>query len=166
MRTSRVSTASTARWICEALVTSSVRAVTRLSAIPIGPRLPANTLFAPLRMASPTRARPIPRFAPVIRTVLFAMSIPLWLGRVMGEISFTPYYGPPPAEDTHTGSTDRGYSVCYARDMVCAKLHLSPRSGTGERHAVLGHERPQGCRASPWLEGPLLPHSHDDVCRL
>src|SRR5215510_7831380 len=124
MRTSRVSTASTARWICDVLVTSSVRAVTRLSAILIGPRLPANTLFAPLRMASLTRARPMPRFAPVIRTVLFAMSIPLWLGRVMGEISFTPYYGPPPAEDTHTGSTDRDTALLGARYVVCETARL------------------------------------------
>ena len=79
------------RWICDALVTSSLSAVTRSSAISIGPRLPANTLFAPRRMASLTSARPMPRFAPVIRTVLFAMSIPLWLRRVMDEISFHPF---------------------------------------------------------------------------
>jgi hypothetical protein len=47
------------RWICDALVTSSVSAVTRSSAISIGPRLPANTRFVPLRMASLTSARPM-----------------------------------------------------------------------------------------------------------
>src|SRR5262245_60278259 len=109
-RTSRASTASTARWICDALVTSSVRTVTRSSAMSNGPRLPANTLLAPLRIASLTSARPMPRFAPVIRTVLFAMSIPLWLRRVMGEISFTPFYGSPSAKDTWAGSpTEAGY---------------------------------------------------------
>src|SRR6267378_5986654 len=56
MRTSSVSTSSTARWICEPLVTSSV---------------PAYTFFAPRRSASSRRARPIPRLAPVIKTDLF-----------------------------------------------------------------------------------------------
>src|SRR5713226_3507242 len=76
MRTSSVSTSSTARWICEALVTSSVRGVTRLSECCSALRVPAYTLFAPRLSASVTSARPIPRLAPVIKTVLFAMFIP------------------------------------------------------------------------------------------
>src|SRR5215469_11663125 len=47
MRTSRLSTSSTARWICEALVTSRIRGVTRLSAICSPLRVPAYTRFAP-----------------------------------------------------------------------------------------------------------------------
>src|SRR5215813_11259341 len=41
MSTSRVSTSSTARWICETLVTSSVRGVTRLSVLCSALRAPA-----------------------------------------------------------------------------------------------------------------------------
>src|SRR4029453_17025103 len=123
-RTSRVSTASTARWICDALVTSSVRAVTRSSAISIGPRVPANTFFAPLRIASLTSARPMPRFAPVIRTVLFAMSIPVLLRRVMGESSFIPFYGCPPAKDTDATS-----AISPRRTMKQATIRIK-RAGT------------------------------------
>src|SRR5205807_532418 len=71
MRTSSVSTSSTARWICEPLVTSSVRGVTRSSACCRAPRVPAYTFFAPRRSASSRRALPIPRLAPVIKTDLF-----------------------------------------------------------------------------------------------
>src|SRR6266481_499946 len=71
MRTSSVSTSSTARWICEPLVTSSVRGVTRSSGCCRAPRVPAYTFFAPRRSASSRRARPIPRLAPVIKTDLF-----------------------------------------------------------------------------------------------
>jgi hypothetical protein len=47
----------------------------------------------------------MPRFAPVISTDLFAMFKPrcwgaIWLSRAMDEISFHPYYAPPPAKDT------------------------------------------------------------------
>src|SRR5262245_496953 len=76
----------------------------RSSPISSGLRVAANTVFAPLSRASLTSARPIPRFAPVMRTVLFATSIPLWLRGVMDEIPFHPYYGPPPAKDTCNGS--------------------------------------------------------------
>src|SRR5262247_3757915 len=72
MRTSRVSTSSTARWICETLVTSSVRGVTRLSVLCSALRAPAYTLFAPRLSASSTSARPMPRLAPVINTVFFS----------------------------------------------------------------------------------------------
>ena len=37
------------------------------------PRVPAYTFFAPRRSASSRSARPMPRFAPVIKTVLFVM---------------------------------------------------------------------------------------------
>src|SRR5712692_6722950 len=76
MRTSRLSTSSAARWISETLVTSRVRGVTRLSVFCSALRVPAYTLFAPRLSASVTSARPIPRLAPVIKTVLFAMFIP------------------------------------------------------------------------------------------
>src|SRR5262249_22363764 len=79
MRTSRVSTSSAARWICEALVTSSVRGVTRLSGCCSALRVPAYTLFAPRLSASLTSARPMPRLAPVIKTVLFARFISVLL---------------------------------------------------------------------------------------
>src|SRR5262245_4130215 len=72
MSTSRVSTSSTARWICETLVTSSVRGVTRLSVLCSALRAPAYTLFAPRLSASSTSARPMPRLAPVINTVFFS----------------------------------------------------------------------------------------------
>src|SRR5215831_3247811 len=71
MRTSRVPTSSTARWICEKLVTSSVRGVTRPSECAKGWRVPAYTRFAPLLKASTTSALPMPRLAPVIKIVLF-----------------------------------------------------------------------------------------------
>ena len=62
-------------WICEALVTSNVRGVTRLSKWVKGWRVPAYTRFAPLLNASSTSAFPIPRLAPVTRTALFAIVI-------------------------------------------------------------------------------------------
>src|SRR5216683_6472940 len=50
MRTSRVPTSSTPRWICARSVTSSVRGVTRGSVFCSAPlRVPAYTLFAPRR---------------------------------------------------------------------------------------------------------------------
>src|SRR5215471_6863042 len=70
MRTSRVPTSSTARWICEKLVTSSVRGVTRPSECARGWRVPAYTRFAPLLKASSTSAWPMPRLAPVIKMSL------------------------------------------------------------------------------------------------
>src|SRR5947207_13531474 len=75
-RTSSEPTCSVARAICIALVTSSVSGVTRGSAISRPPRTPAYTRSAPRRSASLTSARPMPRLAPVIKTVLFAMFIP------------------------------------------------------------------------------------------
>src|ERR1700739_2291111 len=73
MSKSRVSTSPAACVICEALVTSSVKGVTRLSAFCCARRVPAYTLFAPRLSASLTSARPIPRLAPVIKTVLFVI---------------------------------------------------------------------------------------------
>src|SRR5207248_1093207 len=75
MRRSRLSTLLTACWIWEALVTSSVRGVTRLSGCCSALRVPAYTLFAPRRSASATSAWPMPRLAPVINTVLLGMFI-------------------------------------------------------------------------------------------
>src|SRR5713101_1881224 len=75
MRTSSMSTSLTASWICEALVTSRVKGVTRLSECCSTPRVPAYTFLAPRRSASSRSARPIPRFAPVTKIVLFAMFI-------------------------------------------------------------------------------------------
>src|SRR5260370_36393748 len=71
MGTWSVSTSSRGRGICEPLVTSSVRGVTRSSGCCRAPRVPAYTFFAPRRSASSRRARPIPRLAPVIKTDLF-----------------------------------------------------------------------------------------------
>src|SRR5215475_1877761 len=87
MRTSRLSTSAAACSIWEALVTSSVSGVTRLSECCIGPRVPAYTFLAPRLSASSTSARPMPRFAPVIRTVLFSISI------LASYPTFNPYYG-------------------------------------------------------------------------
>src|SRR5580700_8529176 len=75
MRTSRDSTLSTAPLMCAALVTSRVRGVTRPSECAKGWRVPAYTRFAPLLKASSTSARPMPRLAPVIKTVLLSMFI-------------------------------------------------------------------------------------------
>src|SRR5882762_11653803 len=61
--------------MCAALVTSSVRGVTRGSTWDKGLRVPAYTRFAPLLKASSTSACPIPRLAPVIKTDLSAMFI-------------------------------------------------------------------------------------------
>src|SRR5260221_1212721 len=72
---SRVSISVAARRICEALVTSKVTGVTRLSGCRIALRAPAYTRFAPRLSASSTRARPMPRLEPVIKTVLFAIAI-------------------------------------------------------------------------------------------
>src|SRR5260370_13981479 len=57
------------------LVTSKVRGVTRPSEWVKGWRVPAYTRLAPLFKASSTNARPMPRFAPVIKIVLFSMFI-------------------------------------------------------------------------------------------
>src|ERR1700693_1895392 len=75
MRTWRVSTSWAALSTCEALVTSSARGVTRWLACSSTLRVPAYTLFAPRLSASLTSARPMPRLAPVIMTVLFVMFI-------------------------------------------------------------------------------------------
>src|SRR5712675_3456644 len=48
MRTSSMSTSLTASWICEALVTSRVKGVTRLSECCSTPRVPAYTFLAPV----------------------------------------------------------------------------------------------------------------------
>src|ERR1039457_5149820 len=73
MRTSRLPTWRTACSICSASVTSSISGVTRSSAMSSVPRVPAYTLFAPRWRASWTSARPMPRLAPVIKTVFCAM---------------------------------------------------------------------------------------------
>src|SRR5215510_12214663 len=75
MRRSRDSTCSTAPWICAAFVTSRVRGVTRPSGWARGRRVPAYTRLAPLLRASSTSACPMPRLAPVTRTVVFAMFV-------------------------------------------------------------------------------------------
>src|SRR5579863_51642 len=89
IRMSRVSTSSTARSICARFVTSRVRGVTRGSEFCCAPlRFPAYILFAPRRRASSTSARPMPRLAPVIKTVLFAMFITILLSKVVSSVYF------------------------------------------------------------------------------
>src|SRR5260370_532145 len=61
---------SAAAWICAALVTSRVTGVIRGSGWASGWRVPAYTRVAPLARASATSACPMPRLAPVTRTVL------------------------------------------------------------------------------------------------
>jgi hypothetical protein len=63
------------------ILTSRVRGVTRPSGWARGRRVPAYTRVAPLLKASSTSACPMPRLAPVTRTVIFAM--------FMGEFSGT-----------------------------------------------------------------------------
>src|SRR5258708_35060649 len=75
MRTSSVSSSWTGRWICEPLVTSSVRGVPRSSGCCRAPRVPAYTFFAPRRSASSHRHRTIVRFAPVLKTYFFVTFI-------------------------------------------------------------------------------------------
>src|SRR5260370_20972305 len=75
VRRSRTSNSLTASWICEAVVTYRVKGVTRLSECCSTPRVPAYTFLAPRRSASSRSARPIPRFAPVTKIVLFEMFI-------------------------------------------------------------------------------------------
>src|SRR6266496_3902232 len=75
MRTSSLSTCSTARWICAVLVTSRIMGVTRLSECCSGPRVSAYALRAPRLSASSKSSRPMPRLAPVIKIVLFSMFI-------------------------------------------------------------------------------------------
>src|SRR5262249_4193396 len=69
------STRSAAAWICGALVTSRAIGATRASGWAEGRRVPAYTRFAPLLRASATSACPMPRLAPVTRTVLPAIAI-------------------------------------------------------------------------------------------
>src|SRR5260370_2447530 len=71
MRTSSVSSSSSAHWICEPVVTSSVRGVTRSSGCCRAAPVHVYAFVAPRRSASSRRARPIPRLAPVIKTDLF-----------------------------------------------------------------------------------------------
>src|SRR6266849_1444801 len=59
--------------MCTALVTSRIRGVTRPSGWARGWRVPAYTRLAPRRRASLTSACPMPRLAPVTRTVLSAI---------------------------------------------------------------------------------------------
>src|SRR5215472_5859041 len=73
IRTSRDSTWPAARCTCAGLVTSRVSGVTRASGWARGWRVPAYTRVAPLRRASSTSARPMPRLPPVTRTVLSAI---------------------------------------------------------------------------------------------
>src|SRR5260370_24511856 len=90
MRTSRLSTCPTARWICAALVTSRVKGVTRLSECCSGPRVPAYTLRTPRLSASSTIAPPMPRLAPVIKIVLVSMFITFsWLVRFVLTAAIT-----------------------------------------------------------------------------
>src|SRR5215472_15956102 len=73
IRTSRDSTWPAARCTCAASVTSRASGVTRASGWARGWRVPAYTRVAPLRRASSTSARPMPRLPPVTRTVLSAI---------------------------------------------------------------------------------------------
>src|SRR5882757_3854227 len=73
MRMSSDSTLPTAARVCAGSVTSRVTGVTRPSTWARGRRVPAYTRFAPLRRASSTSACPIPRLAPVTRTVRSAI---------------------------------------------------------------------------------------------
>src|ERR1035438_3460356 len=75
MRMSRESTISAAAWICALLVTSRISGVTRASGCARAWRVPAYTRRAPLFRASLTSACPMPRLAPVTRTVLPAIAI-------------------------------------------------------------------------------------------
>src|SRR6266849_4292483 len=127
MRTSRVPTSSTARWISERFVTSSASGVTRLSGCCSVLRVPAYTLFAPRLRASSTRARPMPRFAPVIKIVLFWMFIGspfdrcpfYWLLRIacrggyvpQERFRFLPCFGFP---KSHLSVLDLAVSLCPA----------------------------------------------------
>src|SRR6516164_10698704 len=77
IRMSRASTCPAAAWICAALVTSRAIGVTRASGWARDRRVPAYTRFAPLLRASATSACPMPRVAPVTRTVLPAIVIAL-----------------------------------------------------------------------------------------
>src|SRR5215469_4396475 len=67
------STWSAAAWICAVLVTSRLRGVTRSCGWGSGRRVPAYTRLAPLARASAASACPMPRLAPVTRTVLSFM---------------------------------------------------------------------------------------------
>src|SRR5262245_10728353 len=71
------STWSAAAWICAVLVTSRLRGVTRSSGWASGWRVPAYTRLAPLARASAASACPMPRLAPVTRTVLSLMVMPV-----------------------------------------------------------------------------------------
>src|SRR6266566_6641818 len=66
-----------AAWTCAVLVTSSIRGVTRASGWARGWRVPASTRLAPLARASAASACPMPRLAPVTRTVLSFMVMPV-----------------------------------------------------------------------------------------
>src|SRR5260370_13804827 len=79
------------------LVTSKVRGVTRPSEWVKGWRVPAYTRFAPLFKASSTNARPMPRFAPVIKIVLFSMFITFSFRIIVLSIG---YYASVGGEDT------------------------------------------------------------------
>src|SRR5262245_12556323 len=118
MRTSRVSTWSAARWICETLVTSSVRGVTLSSVFCSVPRVPAYILFAPRLSASLTSARPMPRLAPVIKTVLFLMFIPFSFRSL--SFLFTGYYA------RHTGQDTSTRKIFALRYLGFPKWHVSP----------------------------------------
>src|SRR5438552_5166842 len=62
--------------------------MTRLSEWVKGWRLAAYTRFAPLFKASSTSARPMPRFAPVIKIVLFSMFITFSFRIIVSSIGY------------------------------------------------------------------------------
>src|SRR5262249_794638 len=66
----------------------SLIGVTRVSAGGIGLRIPAKTPDAPRRSASATSASPMPRFAPVISTVLPSSVVPSFIFQASSVVSF------------------------------------------------------------------------------
>src|SRR5260370_30128112 len=97
MSTSSAPTSRAACWISATLVTSSVMGVTRVSAFSMVPRVPAYTRFTPRRSASLTSAWPMPRLAPVIKTVLFESFMSFLLFEIRTSVC---YYAARKAEDT------------------------------------------------------------------
>src|SRR5258708_34661406 len=163
MRTSRDSTASTARWICAGSVTSRVRGVTRPSGWARDWRVPAYTRLAPRARASLTSACPMPRLAPVTRTALPAID-------VMMTISFSPHVVVQPGR---AGVARPGQVAALSRDLldpVCGFRWLGRWDGTvevgGGRSAAqdggCGPEGEQGDRSAD-PQGPVEAAGQRDV---
>src|ERR1035438_10506470 len=125
MRMSRDSTSPAAALICASLVTSRTSGVTRASGCARASRVPAYTRRAPLFRASLTSACPMPRLAPVTRTVLPVI-----------VISAPCRYGPSAYPGSHRPA-DLGQRLA---DFLFERR--LPRTGdtTDNHHAIAGAE--------------------------